>query len=858
MFLPETLLQDLQYGSRILYRNIRTTALSVLALALGIGVNTAVFTAYEAMVTRSLDARNPREMVNLALVRSSGAIDFSFSYPDYEAYRSSVHSLNDLIAFRPEHLRLMATGGIVTQQSNAGAGEGTQGLLSSKGTNSEFASVFVVSENYFKVLGVAPLRGRTFDSIAIADLLAAPSVLISENYWQKRFGGDPAILGKSVRLNGSSMTLIGITPHDFVGTGIAVPDFWLPVSLEPLVHAEENWLRDRENQCCRLFGRLASGSTVNRVQAEVAVVANHLRALHDPHSDSAKPVSALVWPGSPFPRPLSSYAGLHLAILLIMAAAGMVLVVACANVASLQLARARSRQNELHTRLSLGANRLRLVKQLLTESALLGLLAGAVALLFTWALLKISVTMAVEAVPADKGTLIFDVTPDLRIFAYVVAVSLVAGILFGLAPALESSRSALSSSERGSTSPVGRRRLQDFLITAQVCLSLVLMIAASLFVRGAIHSIRTDTGYDSKHVIDLDLQFPEESKYTSDHKTALLRELRRRLSALPGVVAVTGARAPDDNLYRTAAVALSGANGSSHNLQSILYYTYVEANYFQTLGIPFFLGHGFQPQTHNAGQSVILSESAAKQLWPRENPIGRSVRLGATDEKLHVGNELIADGPAYQVIGIVRDTRGVEFDGSDSKEIYLLSSEDQLQNRPTLIRTEADPAQVIRAMDPMISSVDPGLGASVSTLNQMLRQAASFITSSIAAAVASTAGIFGLLLALMGIYGTVSYIVALRTREIGIRVAVGAQSRDILVLILRESTRPVLVGLLAGIFLALGACYLLRGLLYGLNGADSISFLGVSLLFLAIALLAAYPPSRQAMRVDPTEALRYE
>ncbi|MDQ2712205.1 MAG: ABC transporter permease [Acidobacteriota bacterium] len=378
MILPGTVVQDLRYAVRMLKRNAGFTAAAVLALALGIGVNTAVFTAYKAMVARSLDARDPGEMVNFALIRGSGPADFTFSYPDYEAYRDSAHSFSGLIAFNPEHMRLSDAGGIVSQRASAaGSVVGRLGLLPSGTSNAEFAFVFVVSENYFKVLGVAALRGRSFESIGIPELVASPSVLISENYWQKRFAGDPAVLGKTIRLNGAALTVVGITPHDFVGTSVAAPDFWLPLSLEPLVHADDHWLRDRENQRYRLFGRLASSARIAQAQAEMALLADRLRSLHDPHADSAKAATALVWPGSPFPLPLKAYPGLKLAILLIMGAVGMVLVVACSNVASLQLARARSRQNELHTRLSLGASRLRIIRQLLTESALIGWLASA-------------------------------------------------------------------------------------------------------------------------------------------------------------------------------------------------------------------------------------------------------------------------------------------------------------------------------------------------------------------------------------------------------------------------------------------------------------------------------------------------
>lgn len=855
----EMLFQDLRYGLRQLWRNAGFTAAAVLALAFGIGVNTAVLTAYKAMVARPLDARDPGEMVNIALIRGSGTNNFTFSYPDYEAYRDSVHAFTGLIAVSSERMRRSNAGDDVDQGTpGSGSGLGILGLPSSPATNAEFATVVVVSENYFKVLGVAALRGRTFDSIGVPELVTSPSVLISENYWQRRFARDPAILGKTIHLNSTAVTIVGITPHDFVGTGIGVPEFWLPLCLEPLVHADNNWLRDRENQKLRLFGRLlAPGVRISRAEAEVSTIADQLRSLHDPHSDWAKPATALVSPGSPFPLPISMYRGLVLSILLIMAAAGMVLIIACANVACLQLARARSRQAELHTRQSLGASRLRIIRQLLTESVLLGLLAGAVALPFTWALLRMAVILTAEDLPPDV-MLVFDVTPNLYIFAFVFAISLVSGILFGLAPAVESSRSALSSAVRGGTSPTRSRRIQDFLIAAQVALALVLMISGSMLIRSSINSLKMETGYDSKHVVDLNVQFPEGSKYTAMRKLALVQELRTRLAALPGVVSITSARAPDDNSFRTVAVPLAEQKLSLQNGPSILHYSYIQPNYFQTLSIPLFVGRSFQAHGSQSEHSVILSESAAKQIWPGQNPTGRSLRLGPIDERLHHQSELLAEGPAYQVIGVAHDTRGVEFDGSDSKQVYLPLPESGLQDHPILIRSQSDPAQVIRMINPMISSIDPDVAVTALTLEEMLRWSTSFISSRLSAAVASTVGLIGLLLASMGIYGTVSYIVVLRTREVGIRMAIGAEKRDILRLILRESSRPVLAGLLAGMALAVGASHLLRSVLYGLRTVDGISFVGVSLLFLAIALIAAYLPSRRAMRVDPMVALRYE
>lgn len=855
----QSVLQDLRYGMRLLRRNSGFTAVAVLALAIGIGVNTAVFTAYQAMVLRPLDGKKPGELVNIALTEDSGSgATFKFSYPDYQTYRADAHSFSGLIAFRQESLRLsMAGGGIAQPAAKAESVMGALGLLSAGSRSAEFASVFAVSENYFDVLGVKPARGRTFSQRSRFDLAPSPTVLISENYWQRRFAADPKLLGKTIRLNGASMAIIGIMPHNFLGTGATVPDFWLPISLEPEVHADSGWLSNRENAQYRLFGRRAQGVSVEQAQAEMTVLANRARTLHQRDPETAKHAAqALVWNGSPFPLPLRFYPGLRLTAFLIMLAAAMVLLVACANVGSLQLARARTRHNELHTRLSLGASRWRVTQQLLTESSLLAVLAGGVALIMTTILLRTLVALAAEAVPVEFGTLVFEVTPDGRIFAYVTAVSLIAGIFFGLTPAMESSRAALISNARGSTESRGNRRMQNLLVAVQVSLTLALLISGSLLIRSSIQAVRAETGYESGRTIALDVRFPETADYTPARKVATMRELRRRLDAMPGVASATSARPPADIGFRTAAVSMDGASlDRQQTQQSTMYYTRVQGNYFQTLGIPITLGRSFRAGDRQAERSVVLSEAAARELWPKENPVGRSVRLGNVDER-RPSSRLVADGPAYQVIGIARDTRGVEVDGSDSKRIYLPLTEGEIVGRPMLIRTTGDPTQVNKTLEAAIFSLDPNLIASASTLDAMLRQTAPFITATLAAMVASVVGSLGLLLACMGIYGTVSYVVVMRTREIAIRMAVGAQKRDILRVILIDGLQPVIWGVLTGMVLATGVAHLLRGALYGVTTLDPIAFVGTAGLFLAISLLAIYSPSRRAVVVDPMVVLR--
>jgi predicted permease len=857
MNLAETVAHDLRHGVRMLVRNVMATVVMVFALALGIGVSTAVLTCYKAMVARPLNARAPAEMVNIALTHDSGDTDYLFSYPDYTEYRDSLHCFSGLIAYRPARDTLSKAGDTNSQRtSTADSTFGRLALLHPWAGNSEFASVFVVSENYFKVLGVKAIQGRTFDAMSVPELVATPSVLISENYWQTRFSGDPAILGKTIYLNGLAVAIAGITPHDFVGTGVAVPAFWMPISIEPLIYGDDQWLRTRESQRYRLFGRLASGISIAQAQAQMGPIVDHVRTLHDSLSDLAKPAKALVWPGSPFPLPLNQYRGLTLAIYLILGAAAMVLAVACANVSSLQLARVRSREDELRTRISLGSTRLRIVRQLLTESALVGLLSGAFALLLSWAFLKLGVRLLGSALPVELGSLVFDVNPDLKLFALACVVSLSAGMLSGLAPALESSRSALSSAVRGHTS-ARSRLLQDALVALQVCLSLTLLIAGSMAIRSSINLLTMDAGYESKHSFSLKYQFPENSSYTPARKLALAQELRTRLAALPDVTAITSAQPPGANPFQTIASPVAD-KASKARQQLMVHYGYVQGNYFQTLSIPLTLGRSFQAQEDEAGHSVIVSESVARQLWPAQNPVGRSVLLGRTDERFHSKNELLASAETYEVVGVARDIRGEGFDANDPKRIYLPLRTDRIQIYPFTIRTRSNPEYAMKAVEPVISSVDSSIMATYSTLDELLRQSSPFIVSSLAAMVASAVGILGLLLAVMGIYGMISYIVTLRTRELGIRMAIGAQKHDVVMLILGESSRAVLAGLMAGVLLALSASYLARRLLFGISATDGISLIGVSFLFLLVALLASYPPVRRAMRVDPAVALRYE
>ena len=845
-----TALHDLRYALRLLIRNIGVTCATIVALSLGIGVTAAAFTGFKAMVARPLDARNASEMVNLALKRNSGLPQVSFSYRDYETLRDSLRGFSGVIAFRNAQLVFSETRETTNRRPPAaGSALGRLGLLRQNVGSAEFATVFVVSENYFSVLGTKLIEGSHPSDSAPLN----PPILISENYWQKRFARDPGILGRTIYLNGTAVTISAITPHDFTGTGIGAPAFWLPITAEPLIRRDPRWLSNPDNEAYRLFGRLAPGVSIPQAQAQVDAVADSLRPLHDPRSKWATPAKAMVWRGSPFPLPIGEYRGLTLTALLVIGAAFMVLVVACANVGSLQLARSRSREAEFKIRASLGAGRFRLIRQLITESAVVGVLAGGLALLVNWALLKAGVLMMANAFPGEYGGLVFDVTPDLEIFAFVFGVSLLAGLLSGLLPALETSKSGLVSNARSGTSPNRARKMQDALIMAQVALSLVLMIAGSMAIRSSIRAVTVDTGYETKRVLALRMEFPDTAAYSIPQRRLLVDQLRQRLAATPGISSITSAQPPGDNGPKTVA-AVMGAN--QQRMETILHYSLIERNYFTTLSIPLIRGRGLIDKDH---LSVVLSESAAAELWPGQDPIGRLIRFGPTDGRAQDLRDIAADGPAYAVVGVARDTRAVDFNASDSKRAYLPMPDDRAHLYPLLLRTTAaEPAQLLASLDALITSLDPNVPATCATLEEMQRQSGPFIVSSLTAIVASSIGMVGLFLALLGIQGTVSYIVVMRTREVGIRMAIGAQRQDVLRLILRDSARPILAGLFAGSVAAAALAHMGQGLLYGLDRIDWVSLAINAPLFLLIGLLASLWPALRATRIDPQVALRYE
>lgn len=860
----ETTLKDIHFGARMLAKHPGFTALAVLALAVGIGVNTAVFTALKAVLLQPLDAKDPGQLVNV--YRSTGQDRYvqSFSYPDFEFYRDHNGVFSGLVATTGRKLAMTGGEGLAKSGNSTGGGLAQAfgfRLPSVMGGTSQFVSVASVSENYFSVLGVNAIRGRVFLRQDARDLDAHPAILISENFWQRRFAGDPSILGKSVKLNGIAFTIIGITPHDFVGTIINVPNIWLPMRLWPLASKASAILNDREDACCALYGRLAQGVSLQQAQAEMTLLEGHVRTLHAPRSEGSQAAAISLTPGSHIgPVHVLHDPGLAFALLLILGAVGLVLLIACANVGSLQLARSAARQREMGVRLSVGASRSRIIRQLLTESALLGLIAGGASLLMTWWALRLLMVGIAASLPLEWGSLALHVEPDLHVFAYVFVLSLFASILFGLAPALQSSRPSLSSAlkEEGSgfALRISSSRLRDLLMGIQAAACLFLLIGAGLLIHGSIRSMALRPGYETKHVLSLDLTFPPGFGYNHAKQVAEINQAFDRISNVPGVKSVTIGRSPDGGGLRTAAVGLNGLKPSTDKTARIVFYSYVTPNYFECLSIPLIAGRTFLGQSAAPQPTVILSVSAASDFWPGENPIGKRVALNASNQ-FHVNGEPMPQGLVYEVIAVARDTRAITPQGDDNRKAYLSLPTDRFDGgEPLLVRFESDPKTMLAGLGKQLHAVDPNLVLYASTLEDLLTATPTFVITRLCAIFASLIGALALVLACVGIYGTVSYAVARRTREVGIRMALGARKGDVLRLIVLESGRPVMLGLIEGVAAAAGASRFIESLLFGLGTLDPLSFIGVGSLFLSIALVAAYLPARRAAQVDPIVALR--
>ena len=860
--LLEMVRQDLKFAARILRKNPGFTCVAVLTLALGIGVNTTVFTAFDALVLRPRPVKDPDRLV--ALFRTThGENRGRFSYPDYLYFRDHVKSFSDLSLF--------AFGmGVTSPDLPGGAPEAVPGIASAAGFevpqvlqgSAQALVCYFVSGNYFPMLGAVPLRGRL---LAPEDDLpnSPPVVLLSGNFWQRQFHSDPKVVGSVLHLNGVPFTVVGVTPIDYMGTLPNVPPLWAPVAAKiPLGVLSGQDFESRLVVAGQPVGHLKPGVSLSDAQAELQVLAAQLRTSF-PQEERDADVAALP-DGSQIALIEPTEWALIAAA---MSAVALLLLIACANVASLLLARAAARSKEIALRLAIGASRKRLLAQLLTESLLIALLAGAIGLPVAGWLLHLLVVEISSALPTAWGAVALEVTPDIRIFVFTLFISCVAGIAFGLAPALQASKADVNSALKEDGSVFGQRvrraRLRGILIAGQIAACLVLLISSALLLRGSQRALKIDLGYESRHVAYLETFNPATLRYPLPRVLQINRDLSQRIAAIPGVLDVAQAsRAPVAGI-RWVPVSRGDAPSSTtpteENSASYAGYSFVTPNYFDTLHIPIVRGRGFtRVEAEGQAPVVIISEATARRFWPNEDALGKSLKIGLEKRTMSFPGEEDPYIASSEVIGIARDVRSMDLREIDDSYIYLPLSLSRQWTGTFLVRTAGEPRAMLPEIGRAFHAVDADLPAVAAPLNTLVCMDPFFVISRIGGLLASIVGTLGLILACMGVYGMISYSVVQRTREIGIRMALGAENIQVLRLVVRDGFKPILAGISVGLLISAGLSRLMAAALFGLNPLDVISFSGVSILLAVVAAVAIVLPARRATRVDPMVALRYD
>jgi len=849
----DRLVQDLRYGARMLVHNPSFTLIAVLTLAVGIGVNTAIFTAFNAVALRPLDVPDAERVVEVSTTSHE-----NFSYPDYVQIRDRSHAFSGLIAESSANLSMRGAPAVSSKKPGGIAsamGFSVPDPVMGKRADHVFA--FLVTANYLRVLRAAPVMGRDFIPGEDDKPGAHPVLMLSENYWEQRFDRDPGVLGRTLIMNEVAFTIIGITPRNFVGTGPMVPPVWIPIAMRDRLLPGTDLLHDRKNTCCALFGRLADDVNQQKAQAEtdgLFQTAKEQKAREDAITkQDSRHIALRV--ASPF----GQTEGLAAPTAFVLAAVSLVLLIACANVASLLLARSTARQKEIAIRLAIGANRSRLLRQLMTESVLISVLAGSFGLLLAWWAVHLLMVQISETFSGLWVTFAVHLAPDFRVFGYMLLVSMAAAVGFALVPALQSSRPNLTSALKDEGESMGGLRksgLRDLLVAIQVAVSLVLLIAAGLLARGSQRAFGIDPGFDYRHLIEF--HFVKQAGMLDPAKAqSVQRRVIARMEAMPGVRAVSVAsRVPLMGEMRTVSVGVDGRPVDPRHAPEC-HYGMVTPNFFETVGIPIVRGRNFTEQDTRTGDnfngaSVVISENTARKLWPGQDPIGKRISFETADKE---DDETNPRSRSSLVTGVAKDIRGLQIDKVDDTFLYLPVTPD-FPGR-IVLRTTGDTRPVVAALHRELPEVDPDFEAFMFDYRWDFSMQPMVFLSRVAAILATIIGFLGLAMASVGIYGMVSFAVSQRTHEVGIRMALGADRGDVLKLVLSQSMRPVLVGIGAGIVAAAGAGRVLVSLLFGLSTFDPPTFLGVSAILAAVALVAGYIPARRATKVDPMVALRY-
>jgi predicted permease len=811
----QELLRDMRYGIRLLLKKPAFTLIAIITLALGIGANTAIFSLVNTVLLRPLPVAQPDQLVEVYGTLHNGA-DFTLqSYLNYKDYRDRNQVLSGLMAYRFAPMSL----------SHQGSNERVWGYL--------------VSGNYFDVLGVPPVLGRGFLPEEDQTPDSHPVVVMSYGCWQKRFAGDPGIAGKTVTLNGHTFTVVGVAAKGFIGTEVAyAPELFVPMMMEHQIEIDTNWIESRSDDNIFVVGRLKPG--VHRAQAESALRAITLQlAKEHPKENEGRGVRLLT-PGLFLPSIRDSIIGFTAVL---MGVVTLVLLLACVNLANLLLARATERRREIATRLALGASRARLVRQLITESVLLALVGGVFGILIA---IWINHLVAGIKLPTDVS-LIFDLRLDWRVLLFALAVSVVTGIVFSILPALQSSRPDLVPALKDEASMGGfrRSRLRNALVVVQVALSLVLLIAAGLIVRGLQAAQRLRPGFNPENAVALSFDMGLQG-YSEQRGREFQRQVLERARALPGVrSAAIAAYLPLSLNYNDTTIYVEGHPETPNSQLPLAIPNYVTPGYFQTMEIPL-RGRDFAEEENKKESRVaIVNETFARQFFPEQDAIGKRFNYNGPGD------------PFWQVIGVIADGKYETLGEKQKPALFRPLLRDYSTSVTLVARTFVDPQTVIGALRHEVQSLDSSLPLyNVETLTEHMR--VPLFPARMGATVLGSFGALALVLAAIGIYGVMSYVVAGRTREIGLRMALGARQGNVLRLIVHQGMLLAVIGLGVGLVVAFAAARLLTSLLYGVSAADPLTFVGIALLLCAVAALACYLPARRATKVDPLEALRYE
>jgi putative ABC transport system permease protein len=810
-----SLLQDLRYGARMLLKKPGFTVIAVLALALGIGANTAIFSVVNTLLIRPLPFRDSDRLVMVWEQNRPRDVHQNVISPaNFIDWREQSTVFEDFAAFND--VRLNLTGGADPVEIPAQR----------------------ATPNIFSVLGVEPIMGRNFAAEDVAPGTTNPVVIISYGLWQSRFGGEPGIVGKNITLNGTSATIVGVLPAGFQWfikksslTGNP-PELWTPIAFAEQDHV-------RRGRYMSAVARLKPGVSQAQAQTEMSAISGRLE---QQYADFNK-----GWGTEVVPLREQFVGDIRPALLVLLGAVGFVLLIACANVANLLLARAAARHREIAIRTALGAGRWRVVRQLLTESILLSALGGGLGLLFAWwgigALIALS--------PRDLVSL-ERVSINLPVLGFTLMVSLLTGIIFGLAPALEATRlntsEFLKEGDKGLAGTKRSRRLRGVFVVSEIALALVLLVSAGLLLKSFMQLQTVNPGFDSEHLLTMRVALPGRKYKEEFQRVAFFKQAIARIGHLPGVDSAGAVSfLPFAGSGSATGFTIEGRPTPAPGEVPVTDVRVTDTNYFHTMNIPLLKGRTFTEQEATEQRHVvIINETLARQQWPDEDPIGKRVSI------------MMSDNPVpSEIIGVVGDVKHASLDSAIKAMVYWPHPELAHTSMTIVVRTSGDPTSIAAAAGREIQAIDPDQPVSdVRTMKQLL-------ANSVARARFNTLllGLFAalaLVLASVGIYGVMAYSVAQRTKEIGIRIALGAQARDVLRMIVGQGMMLTLAGVCLGLLGAFALTRLMSSLLYGVSTTDPLTFVGVSLLLSAVALFACYIPARRATRVDPMVALRYE